>query len=91
MSLDQRVISLLKEVFERYPEVKKVYLFGSRAKGNAKKGSDIDLFLVAPDMSFERYLSLYAELEDLDIPYKIDLVKDWQMPEEAVEIYSREP
>ncbi|MEJ5339492.1 MAG: nucleotidyltransferase domain-containing protein [Aquificaceae bacterium] len=87
VALDTKTLELLKSVFRKYPEVEKVYLFGSRARGNYSKASDIDLFLVAPGMSFDRYLKLYSELEELDIPYKIDLIMNWQLPEEALEIY----
>lgn len=91
IGLDERTIELLRKFFKEYPKVEKVYLFGSRAKGTYTRGSDIDLLLVAPQMSFSEYLRLYSNLEELDIPYQIDLIKDKELTEEAVEIYSKEP
>ena len=91
IGLDEKTIELLRDFFKSYPKVEKVYLFGSRAKGSYTRGSDIDLLLIAPQMSFSEYLSLYSNLEELDLPYEIDLIKDKKLTEEAVEIYSREP
>jgi predicted nucleotidyltransferase len=52
----------------------KVVLFGSRAKGNFREGSDIDLALKGPKLSVEireRFLLKYL---DLEMPWKLDLV-----------------
>lgn len=38
-------IQKIRGVFARYPQVEKAVLYGSRAKGNYKNGSDIDLTL----------------------------------------------
>ncbi len=49
--LSRRVLVKLQAVFARYPMVERVLLFGSRATGFAKPGSDIDLAVIAPGMS----------------------------------------
>ncbi|WPM32974.1 nucleotidyltransferase domain-containing protein [Hydrogenobacter sp. T-2] len=90
IGLDEKTIELLREFFKSYPKVERVYLFGSRAKGSYTRGSDIDLLLIAPQMSFSEYLRLYSSLEELDLLYEIDLIKDKELMEEGVEIYSRE-
>ena len=41
--LDAEELSLLQELFSCYPEIRKVILFDSRAKGTARKNSDFDL------------------------------------------------
>jgi uncharacterized protein len=51
-----------------------VRLFGSRAKGNHRTGSDIDLFIEAPTLNSVRRLGLETQLDDLLQPWKIDLV-----------------
>jgi uncharacterized protein len=51
-----------------------VRLFGSRAKGNHRTGSDIDLFIEAPTLNSVRRLGLEMQLDDLLLPWKIDLV-----------------
>lgn len=43
INLPQKTISQLIEIFSAYPEIEKVIVFGSRAMGKEKPGSDIDL------------------------------------------------
>lgn len=66
-------IQLIKSVFERYPEIQRVVIYGSRAKGNYRPGSDIDLTIFAPQMSTSDLLKIEGELDDLLLPYKVDL------------------
>ncbi len=46
-------IRKINEVFVRYPHIEKVLIYGSRAKGNFKNGSDIDLTLVGENLNLE--------------------------------------
>ena len=63
---------LLKELFKG--KKVKVYLFGSRAKGNHSQSSDFDLaFLSEEDISKELTLLRYI-LEEGNFPYKVDVV-----------------
>jgi predicted nucleotidyltransferase len=55
------------------PAVRRVILYGSRAKGCARYNSDIDLTLDAPDLSFRDLLAIEGQLDDLLLPWKIDL------------------
>lgn len=66
---------LLINAFSQYPEIEKVILFGSRAKGNYKKGSDIDLAIKGKDCNEQIAFNLNAFLnEELPIPYHIDIL-----------------
>lgn len=56
------------------PAIEQVILFGSRAKGNFRLGSDIDLCLVAPGLGLRRRLEIESRLDDLLLPWKIDLL-----------------
>ena len=55
------------------PRVERVILYGSRAMGNFKIGSDIDLTLAAPSLTTTDLLTIQTALDDLLLPYKIDL------------------
>lgn len=66
-------IQKIKFVFERYPTVEKVILYGSRAKGNYRNGSDIDLTLIGDTLDLTMLLRINTELDDLLLPYEIDL------------------
>lgn len=71
--LSTAVIKKLKSVFSRYPKIHKCIIYGSRAKGNFKPGSDIDLTLEAPEMTLTELMGLESEIDDLLLPYKLDL------------------
>jgi predicted nucleotidyltransferase len=71
--LKHSVIDQMNAVFAGFPEVAQVILYGSRAKGNFKRGSDIDLCLVGDGLSMRTLLKIDTELDDLLLPYKIDL------------------
>lgn len=71
--LSADVIDRLSLVFKKVPKIEKVILYGSRAKGNFKPGSDIDLTVVAPTMTLPDLLALENEIDDLLLPYKVDL------------------
>ena len=73
--LSHEILQKFMEVFSKYSEIEKAILYGSRAKGNFSPGSDIDICIVAPKMPFSKYLLLIAELDELDIPEKVDLTK----------------
>lgn len=65
---------LIRDVLARYPEVRRVTLFGSRAMGTFGRGSDIDLALEGPDLDARTLTRIATELEDSDLPYKVDLL-----------------
>jgi len=50
-----------------------VILYGSRARGNYRNGSDIDLALVGKELDLTTLFKVETELDDLLLPYKIDL------------------
>jgi predicted nucleotidyltransferase len=63
----------IRTVFRRHPSVDQVILYGSRAKGTFKPGSDIDLTIVGKQVDTTELLKIETELDELLLPYKIDL------------------
>jgi len=62
------------EILARYPQVEKAVLYGSRAKGNYRNGSDIDLTLHGnADLTLNILYKISGEIDDLLLPYTIDL------------------
>ncbi len=57
-----------------FPTVKRVILYGSRARGDYKNGSDIDIAIDAPEMSDREFSRLWNSLDDLPIIYTMDIV-----------------
>jgi uncharacterized protein len=71
--LSAETVAKIREVFLRFPEVEKAVLYGSRAKGNARPGSDIDLTLFGSRLDQEKVGQIDDALDDLFLPYRFDL------------------
>jgi predicted nucleotidyltransferase len=72
--LKDATIEKLCGVFANHPQVEKAVIYGSRAKGNYKNGSDIDLTLHgSADLTTEVMSKILNEIDDLLLPYTIDL------------------
>ena len=72
--LDVDVIREIRAVFDQSPRIQKVLIYGSRAKGNYKAGSDIDLTLIGKGLSSENTVyPLMGKLDDLNFPYTFDI------------------
>ncbi len=68
------VAAEIRAVFKRHPEVERATLFGSRAKGNFREGSDIDLALDGDALEGRHLATMLGELEETLIPQKVDLL-----------------
>ena len=71
--LPEKTVEKIGSVLAGHPAVEKAILYGSRAKGNYKQGSDIDLTLVGSGLIHRDLLNIMDELDDLLLPYTIDL------------------
>ena len=71
--LEQKTINKINAVFSQYENIKQVILYGSRAKGNFKTGSDIDLTIKGDHLFLSDLSKIENQLDDLMLPYKIDL------------------
>jgi predicted nucleotidyltransferase len=71
--LPPSVIARIREVFARFPDIAKAVLYGSRAMGTHKTGSDIDLTLYGDRLTQPQLAAIASELDDLLLPYTIDL------------------
>jgi predicted nucleotidyltransferase len=71
--LTDETVAQIHEVLAHHPEVEKVVLYGSRAKGNFKPGSDVDLTLLGAGVTSKIVGQIQDELEDGPLPYTFDL------------------
>lgn len=71
--LKEDTISVIQNIFSEYPQIKKAILYGSRAKGNYRLNSDIDLALIGNDLDLSTQFKIEEDLDNLLLPYKIDL------------------
>ena len=73
--ITEKSFRLILEGLNHYPEIEKALIFGSRAIGNYKNGSDIDLALYGSDVTEETIRGLRTRLnEELPIPYYFDII-----------------
>ena len=70
--LSENTINQINQVFTFFPEIEKVILYGSRAKGNFKTGSDIDLSLVGRQLNLSIQNKIESVIDDLLLPYTFD-------------------
>ena len=72
--LQDNAIQGIHGVLSRFPQVTRATLYGSRAKGNQRKGSDIDLALCGDaDLTLKVLCKIAEDLEALSLPYTFDL------------------
>lgn len=71
--LSDKDIESIRETLRLFPEISEAILYGSRAKGSYRPGSDIDLTLKGDELSYQDLLNIELALDDLLLPYKIDL------------------
>ena len=67
------VEAVLREV-QRFPEVEKAYLFGSRAQGDAGSMSDVDIALSCPDIDRRRWETIAEAVQDAETLLDVDVI-----------------
>jgi predicted nucleotidyltransferase len=77
IGLQEDLQNYLIKILSARPEVKRVILFGSRARGDAEERSDIDLAIEAPRASVRQWLDICHLLEEADTLLQIDVVR-WE-------------
>lgn len=71
--LDENTVHKLQSVFAQHHEVEEVIIYGSRAMGTHKPGSDIDLAVKGAHASFPLLQTIRQEIDDLFLPFTVDL------------------
>jgi predicted nucleotidyltransferase len=82
LDLPAKDAAALKALLDRQSGLRRVWVYGSRARGDARPGSDLDLVVDAPEWDLARLLRFEAALDDLLLPYTIDVIdeRDLAMP-----------
>ena len=71
--LSLATVEQIHGVFREHPSIEKVVLYGSRAMGNYRRGSDIDLTLHGETLTYQDECKIAAALDDLPTPYMFDV------------------
>lgn len=71
--LKEETIRAIQGVLAKHPQVETAILYGSRAKGNYRPGSDIDLTLKGEELTLDVIHRIGWEIDDLLLPYLFDI------------------
>ena len=63
----------IKNIAAKYENIQKVILFGSRARGDNREKSDIDIAVFPKECPFEQEAAFWLEIEDIDTLLKFDI------------------
>ena len=84
VAIEPEHVALVKTILYRYlPEHTTLWAFGSRVKGMSKKFSDLDIVIDCGERVSSAVMANIAfDLEESDLPYKVDIV-DWNAVSET--------
>lgn len=71
--LSEETIYKIQELFKKYPEITQAVIYGSRAKGNFRDGSDIDITLKGTNLSSAILSRIEQDIDELNTPYLFDI------------------
>lgn len=69
--LSEIELEKLRGLFARNEDIEQVILYGSRAKGNYKSFSDVDITLVGETLTRSRLNQIALAIDDLLLPYQL--------------------
>lgn len=79
LGLHISTLDKLSSVFKQHQSIDSVLIYGSRAKGNYRQGSDIDLTIKGGLMAFAELMQIENQIDDLFLPYTVDLSQYQQL------------
>ncbi len=83
--LTEKDIRWIIQAVEQQPEIERLVLFGSRAKGCHRKGSDVDLAIKGEEVSYDSVTRLSEQLnEEIPLPYMFDVLDYGTLAEPAL-------
>lgn len=71
--LNEDTLAAITDCLSKNQRIEKAIIYGSRAKGNYRKGSDIDMVLLGRELSLNDVLKLENDLDELLLPYLFDI------------------
>lgn len=72
----------IQSILAAHPEVKSAVLYGSRATGHFKPGSDVDLVLTGTNLTDQIVLDIRTEFRDSNVPYMFDVIAEHEIKDE---------
>ena len=83
INYEKKYLKIIKDIVLQSidPSEHLVFLFGSRARENCKKSSDVDIDIMGKKPIGKIYYKIVDKIEESIVPYKVDIV-DFSMVEE---------
>ena len=72
--IESKHLKKIRDIFQKYPQIQKAILFGSRSKGNAREGSDIDVALKGKEIDSRVLTQIGIDYDALYLPWKLDII-----------------
>lgn len=88
IDLEEKYINYIKQIISKYLTNFEVYLYGSRAKGTARKYSDVDIAIFSEELSEKIRLKICFEFENSTFPFKLDIINMKTISKEFKELIS---
>ncbi|HOV92518.1 MAG TPA: nucleotidyltransferase domain-containing protein [Candidatus Kapabacteria bacterium] len=70
---DQQLETII-EIISSFPEITEAIIFGSRAIGTNRQGSDIDIAIKCNNSKFNKRGNLLSRFEESNLPFFVDIV-----------------
>ena len=95
--LEDKLKNELQTIFSKYKEIEKVLLFGSRARGDNKYNSDVDLCLFGKNITHLVQAKISMDVDEINTPLSFDILNFNELTKqdlidniinEGVEVYS---
>lgn len=72
----ERDILYIHKALQKFDDIEKAIIFGSRAMGNYKKGSDIDIAIIGKEVNSKTIFRLDDYLNEVyPLPYFFDIIQ----------------
>jgi predicted nucleotidyltransferase len=83
LDLSPGELAIVRDILRKHVPALAVWAFGSRAKGTARRYSDLDLAIIAATpLPFDIVGSMREDFSESDLPFRVDVL-DWAMTSDA--------
>lgn len=83
--ISEKSYSVIVGYLKQIPQIEEVIIFGSRAKGNYKNGSDIDIAVKGKSCTPRLVFDLKGHINEvLPVPYQVDVVDYYSLANDAL-------
>ena len=88
--ISEKSMDIIFSIYEKYPQIERVIVYGSRAMGNFREGSDIDMTIIADGVfSYDDLLHVADDFDNSMLPYLVDVSDFSQLKSESLKDHIR--